>query len=419
MLPLLFILLRPTMSSCNDMDEYININATHAHRCSDDKDFFQTGRYNISTCNDSNYVEPGLCWWDTSYESHCLDSIECVWLDGIFDFGLCYCTETDDCMACEGKTPTPTIERTFKCDDQCEVYYLGCVGQYCHCGGECSLASNFDCANPSNPRCHTWRTTSPTEKPTRDPGAPQPVPSKFVLWSTRLCCLRETEINNTPELVAEICGVPENRVKIKSFSVVNENEDTRRREDAEAWNIVYEVELVDPSENSADDLISKLGRETSIEALAELMDSELGISLVSGKTVSVEEAPTEEEAGGGSGGISATVLIAILCGVAFVLIVAEVLRRMRRKYKGLKIVKGLTPTDTPTTKNQDSVHLLRGSLLHEGSSDSIPEAALVVASSESEKAANSDEGQGVDLFDKTTPTEGERKKSNNDDLHGL
>jgi hypothetical protein len=437
MLPILFILLRSTLSTCNGDNEYVSINATYAHRCSDDKDFFQTGRYNITYCNYSEYMDINFCWWDTSYESHCLTSTECVWLEGVFDFGLCYCSESFDCKACDGKTPAPTHERTFVCPDQCNVYYLGCAGQYCNCGGDCSSAVNFECNNPVGQGCYTWRTTGLTEVPTTNPAQPpalQNEPLVFVLWTVRLCCLRETEIENTREVVAEICGVPKTRVNITSYTMVPKNNDTRRRGDAESWNIEYKVKPADQSVTSADDLISKLRGENSINAFLDLMNSTLGISLENVEIESVEEvivptdSPTDQkEAGGGPrGGISATILIAILSGVAVLLILSEFIRRMRRRSKGKKIGKGLSPTSTESTVEQDSVFLLKGKgkgkVLHDGSSDSIPEAALVVVSSESpEKSGISTGWPELNLDDATKTPSGKRNQSmtDGDELHGL
>merc|ERR1719494_523885 len=85
--------------TCDDGDEWVfSDNLIESERCSDNKHFIYTQRYeNETDCSGSNTLEEGICWWDTTVESHCLESEECVWLDDNIDQGICYCTVTTDC----------------------------------------------------------------------------------------------------------------------------------------------------------------------------------------------------------------------------------------------------------------------------------------------------------------------------------
>jgi len=127
-------------------------------RCRDGKEFFYTNRYKNETfCSNSNTIDDGECWWDTSMESNCLESTECVWLTNSAELGMCYCSESASCKACEHQTPAPTVNpASFQCPDKCEVYYLGCIGMYCKCIGECTDSVDAGCSEPINAGCHSY-----------------------------------------------------------------------------------------------------------------------------------------------------------------------------------------------------------------------------------------------------------------------
>lgn len=139
--------------------EYVFLeSATKTERCIDGKNFFYTDRYKNETfCSNSATIDDGECWWDTSIGSNCLESTECVWLTDNLEQGMCYCSHSGHCEACEHQTPAPTVNMaTSQCPDMCEVYYLGCAGMYCKCLGECTSPEEAGCSEPVNSGCHRW-----------------------------------------------------------------------------------------------------------------------------------------------------------------------------------------------------------------------------------------------------------------------
>merc|ERR1711920_1202828 len=120
--------------------------------------FFYTDRYQNETfCSNSARVDNGECWWDTSVESNCLESTECVWLTNSAEQGVCYCAHSARCGACEHQTPAPTVNiATSQCPDKCQVFYLGCVGMYCKCFGKCTSSAEAGCSEPINAGCHSY-----------------------------------------------------------------------------------------------------------------------------------------------------------------------------------------------------------------------------------------------------------------------
>jgi len=131
---------------------------TKIERCRDGKDFFYTDRYKNETfCSNSATIDDGECWWDTDVGSNCLESTECVWLTKRSKRGLCYCSHSVRCEACEHQTPAPTVNiATSQCSDKCEIYYLGCVGMYCKCLGKCTSSAEAGCSEPINAGCHSY-----------------------------------------------------------------------------------------------------------------------------------------------------------------------------------------------------------------------------------------------------------------------
>jgi len=141
-----------------DVEYVFSESATETERCSDGKIFFYTDRYKNETfCSNSATVDNGECWWDTSIGSNCLESTECVWLTNSVEQGMCYCSHSARCEACEHQTPAPTVNTaTSQCPGKCEVYYLGCVGMYCKCLGECTSPEEAGCSEPINAGCHSY-----------------------------------------------------------------------------------------------------------------------------------------------------------------------------------------------------------------------------------------------------------------------
>jgi len=141
-----------------DVEYVFSESEMEIERCRDGKDFFYTDRYKNETfCSNSASIDDGECWWDTSVESNCLESTECVWLTNSAEQGVCYCSHSDKCKACEHQTPAPTVNiATSQCSDKCEIYYLGCVGMYCKCFGECTSSAVAGCSEPINARCHSY-----------------------------------------------------------------------------------------------------------------------------------------------------------------------------------------------------------------------------------------------------------------------
>lgn len=45
---------------------------------------------------------------------------------------------------------------TSQCPAMCEIYYLGCVGMYCRCFGECTSPEVAGCSEPVGAGCHTY-----------------------------------------------------------------------------------------------------------------------------------------------------------------------------------------------------------------------------------------------------------------------
>jgi len=147
----------PDSKEC-DVEYLFSESGTETERCSDGKDFFYTDRYKNETfCSNSAEIDGEKCWWDTSIESNCLESSECVWLTNRVEQGMCYCSHADKCKACKHQTPAPTINKVNSlCPDKCEVYYLGCVGMYCKCWGECTSSAEAGCSEPVNAGCHSY-----------------------------------------------------------------------------------------------------------------------------------------------------------------------------------------------------------------------------------------------------------------------
>jgi len=141
-----------------DVEYLFSENGTETERCSDGKEFFYTDRYKNETfCSNSAEIDREKCWWDTSIGSNCLESSECVWLTNRVEQGMCYCSHASRCKACKHQTPAPTINRASTlCPDNCEVYYLGCVGMYCKCWGECTSSVEAGCSEPVNAGCHSY-----------------------------------------------------------------------------------------------------------------------------------------------------------------------------------------------------------------------------------------------------------------------
>jgi len=141
-----------------DVEYVFSESETETERCSDGKNFFYTDRYKNETfCSNSATVDDGECWWDTSVESNCLESTECVWLTNSADQGVCYCSHSARCESCQHQTPAPTVNiATSQCPDKCQVYYLGCVGMYCKCFGECTSSAEAGCNEPINAGCHSY-----------------------------------------------------------------------------------------------------------------------------------------------------------------------------------------------------------------------------------------------------------------------
>jgi len=147
----------PDLKEC-DVEYLFSESGTETERCSDGKDFFYTDRYmNETFCSNSAEIDREKCWWDTSIESNCIESSECVWLTNRVEQGMCYCSHADTCSACKPQTPAPTINKAYSlCPDKCEVYYLGCVGMYCKCWGECTSSAEAGCSEPVNAGCHSY-----------------------------------------------------------------------------------------------------------------------------------------------------------------------------------------------------------------------------------------------------------------------
>jgi len=150
----------PNVEGTRSCDSAYNVSesATEAERCRDSKKFFYTDRYKNETfCSNSASFEVDECWWDTSIGSNCLESTECVWLTNTVEQGMCYCSASTRCEACEHQTPAPTYNTdSSQCPENCEVYYLGCVGMYCKCLGGCTSSEEAGCRSPVNAGCYSY-----------------------------------------------------------------------------------------------------------------------------------------------------------------------------------------------------------------------------------------------------------------------
>merc|ERR550534_2160075 len=293
-------------TSCVDGEGYIYSNENwNVQRCRDNKEFFYTELYeNMTTCSNSWYVDEGACWLDTSVESHCLESSECIWLSDVSWEGLCYCSESIACPICNDQTPAPTYDTsTSNCPDNCKLWYLGCVGMYCNCRGECSASENFGCTNPVGASCFLWYTDNPspwptpvpivlpismpTEQPTTKPSSA----TEYVSWGTKLCCIEEVVISWTIPGVAAALGVPNEQVAITNYALAarrRELDSARRREGGESWDIDYAIELIDPSETTTDDLIANIQDDNFLDSVADMIGSQLDVILEQLETTSLQ-----------------------------------------------------------------------------------------------------------------------------------
>jgi len=252
---------------------FYSANLIEIQRCVDEMYFYYTGRLE----NETSCVQPvDYCWWDTSFESHCLDSEECIWIEDNIPGGACYCSVSTDCDTCVDKTPGPTYSgAVFECPENCKVYYSGCPGQFCNCVGECVWP--YGCSSPVNPGCHTYFTpTTPTASPT---------PAQAVYWGCKMCCLAENLIPHTISAVARILDLFNYQVKVKSYSQVG----GRRRltDSGSEWGIVYEIGL-EMSDSTAS-IKSKLQDTGILNTIQQAISDELGIELDDLETTSLSE----------------------------------------------------------------------------------------------------------------------------------
>jgi len=304
--------------TCQGDDEYsYSDNQIEIQRCSDDKYFYYTSQYaNETVCLQSDSLNPGICWWDTSVESHCLQTEECVWLTNNIPGGACFCSESTDCEHCEGKTPGPTFSE-FQCPQDCKVYYLGCVGMYCNCFGGCASPEDLGCSDPFNDHCYTYITKSPTEQPTMIP-----TPPKKAYWGCKLCCMAENLISATTAPIAQALNLQSHQVRVSSHTKF----DGRRRlsEGESEWEILYEIDL--EGDESIDDL--NLEDTDVLNSVKESINAALDIELQDIETTSFgENQPTYEPTavassksdstgaiiGGIVGGLGAVILLGFAC----------------------------------------------------------------------------------------------------------
>jgi len=161
------------MKTCENGAKYTYTNDfTEVKLCGNGKRFIYTDRYeNKTSCINSATTETDYCWWDTTMQSNCLESSECVWLTEKIDQGLCYCSvSTTDCEACYRQTPAPTVNTaTSLCPNNCKKYYLGCVGMYCDCLRGCTSPEEAGCSAPVNAGCYIYYTNSSSPSPTNSP----------------------------------------------------------------------------------------------------------------------------------------------------------------------------------------------------------------------------------------------------------
>jgi len=157
-------------NTCGNGVKYTYANDfTEVELCGNGKRFFYTDRYeNKTSCINSAITETDYCWWDTTVQSNCLKSSECVWLTDKIDQGLCYCSVSTDCEACNGQTPSPTVNTaTSQCPKNCKKYYLGCVGMYCDCLSGCTSPEEAGCSEPVNAGCYIYYTNTSSPNPTK------------------------------------------------------------------------------------------------------------------------------------------------------------------------------------------------------------------------------------------------------------
>jgi len=334
--------------TCPEGDEYIfSANEVECQRCSDDKLFYYTLHYaNETFCIDSESEDEGYCWWDTTVESHCLHSEECLWLDDNVAGGTCYCAETNDCEVCNGQTPTPSILTSFECPEDCKVYYVGCASTYCNCFGECGAAWELGCINPSNPHCHTWYTHRPTDVPTISPTS-----VKSVYWGCELCCFGESKIHITTSSVAGALNLDENKVKVKSYKQIGSG-GRRVTEVDQQWEIVYQIGLEE--EDSTEDMITSLEDSDVLNSIAQYISTDLEIELETIETTSLGEddptAPstTSDSSGTMIGGIiGALVALVLAIFVGYKLYIARKMKKFEVDTKRMTS-EGLSPVKVDT-----------------------------------------------------------------------
>lgn len=277
------LIIAKVAGDCSTGVEYFySANQIEIQRCADEKYFYYTGRYeNETVCVQSDSVNPGICWWDTTVESHCLDTEECLWLGDNIPGGACYCAVSTDCDDCVDKTPGPTFSSTaFECPDTCKVYYVGCVGMYCNCFGECAEPAELGCEDPVNPGCHTYITSDPSGLPTSSP-----TPAKAVYWGCRTCCLAENLLSSTTSAIAQVLGLFNHQVKISSYSLVGGRR--RATESDSEWDIVYEIGL--DESDSTETIKSSLENTDVLTSIVEAISTELGFELNNIETTSLSE----------------------------------------------------------------------------------------------------------------------------------
>jgi len=321
-LMLLLLSIFRVAGTCQGDDEYsYSENQIEVQRCSDDKKFYYTSQYaNETVCLQSESLNPGVCWWDTSLEwqSLCLQSEECVWLNDNWPYVACYCSESTDCEHCTGKTPGPTFTNTFECPQDCKVYYVGCGGRYCNCFGGCAQPEDLGCTNPVNPGCYTWITKSPTEVPTLGP-----TPPKKFYWGCKLCCMAENQIASTTSPIAQALNLKSHQVKVSSYTKFDGR---RRLSDTDSqWEILYEIDL--EGDESTEDLKTSLEDADTLNSVKESISTALDIELQDIETTSLgENQPTAAPIAAGSksdstgaiiggviGGLGAAVLLGFAC----------------------------------------------------------------------------------------------------------
>jgi len=266
---------------CSAGDEYsYSANRIEIQRCADDMYFYYTGRYeNVTVCVASESLNPGVCWWDTTVESHCLDSEECLWVEDNIPGGACYCAVSTDCDECVDKTPGPTAPENV-CPENCKVYYTGCPGEVCNCVGQCVWPMDLGCVDPVDAKCLTYFTSQPSQLPTLSP-----TPAKAVYWGCKMCCIAENLLSSTTSAVAQSLGLFNHQVKISSYSLVG----GRRRlsESGSEWDIVYEIGL--DESDSTETIKSKLEDTDVLNSVVEAIGTELGYELNSIETTSLSE----------------------------------------------------------------------------------------------------------------------------------